>query len=74
MKSAALGRNQRVGQRFTTSGDLAGAHRDSPSPTLKQGRPAPARIRGSPRSGGTIHGGKTAVTAVTGVTACHPSI
>ena len=51
MDLAAPTRNQRVGERSTTSGDPAGAHRDSPSPTLKQGRPAPTRIRGSPGGG-----------------------
>jgi hypothetical protein len=82
MDLAAPRRNQRFGEPSTTSGHLAGAHGDTPSPTLTQGRAAPTRIRGSPGSGtrskrplrASILTGESAVTVVTGVTACQPSI
>jgi hypothetical protein len=51
MKPGAPRRNPRDGEPSTTSGHLAGSHRDSPSPTPKQCQPAPTRIRGSPGSG-----------------------
>ena len=51
MDLAAPRRNQRFGEPFTARGDPARAHRDSPFPTVRQGRAAPTRIRGSPGSG-----------------------
>jgi len=51
-------------------GGLGGSRRENPSPTQKHRRPVPVRIRGSPRGSGTRS--EPPVTAVTGVTACHP--
>jgi len=51
MKPAAPRRKPQAGDPSTSRGEPAGADRDSASPTVRQGRAAPTRIRGSPGSG-----------------------